>query len=269
MRILHVGDIVYQNEKITTDSSNSKVIITQTDGKDITLLGKDTITLDQSTSNNESFGNETVADISALQQATLNGTDLNLLEETAAGGGEAGVDGVSLSATSFIESGHISNVNANYGNLPDNTDDYVRNYSAISGGGLDIQDATNTIIPPTPTVKFTEDENGDHLLNKDENNIDGDQNKTTVRITVPNNGSVEVGDTLNIVIYKPNGSSESRSMSITQQIIDNGHVLTDVPVENDKKSVATATITNKYGNTGGEGRDTVTTDTTHTAKIKR
>ena len=262
VRNLNVGDIVYQNEKITTDSSNSKVVITQTDGKDITLLGKDTITLDQSTSNNESFGNETVADISALQQAILNGTDLNALEETAAGGGATGGgDGVSLSATSFTEGGHISNVNANYGNLPGNADDYVRNYSAISGGGLDIQDATNTIIPPTPTVKFTEDENGDHLLNKDENNTDGDQNKTTVRITVPNNGSVEVGDTLNIVIYKPNGSSESRKVPITQQIIDNGHVLTDVPVENDKNSVVTATITNKYGNTGGEGRDTITTDT--------
>ena len=262
VRNLNAGDIVYQNEKITTDSSNSKVIITQTDGKDITLLGKDTITLDQSTSNNESFGNETVADISALQQAILNGTDLNALEETAAGGGAAGGgDGVSLSAASFTEGGHISNVNANYGNLPGNADDYVRNYSAISGGGLDTQDATNTIIPPTPTVKFTEDENGDHLLNKDENNTDGDQNKTTVRITVPNNGSVEVGDTLNIVIYKPNGSSESRKVPITQQIIDNGHVLTDVPVENDKNSVVTATITNKYGNTGGEGRDTITTDT--------
>ena len=262
VRNLNAGDIVYQNEKITTDSSNSKVIITQTDGKDITLLGKDTVTLDQSASNNESFGNETVADISALQQAILNGTDLNALEETAAGGGAAGGgDGVSLSATSFTEGGHISNVNANYGNLPGNADDYVRNYSAISGGGLDIQDATNTIIPPTPTVKFTEDENGDHLLNKDENNTDGDQNKTTVRITVPNNGSVEVGDTLNIVIYKPNGSSESRKVPITQQIIDNGHVLTDVPVENDKNSVVTATITNKYGNTGGEGRDTITTDT--------
>ena len=262
VRNLNAGDIVYQNEKITTDNSNSKVVITQADGKDITLLGKDTITLDQSTSNNESFGNETVADISALQQAILNGTDLNALEETAAGGGATGGgDGVSLSAASFTEGGHISNVNANYGNLPGNADDYVRNYSAISGGGLDIQDATNTIIPPTPTVKFTEDKNGDHLLNEDENKIDGDQNKTTVRITVPSNGSVEVGDTLNIVIYKPNGSSESRQVPITQQIIDNGHVLTDVPVENAKNSIVTATITNRYGNTGGEGRDTVTTDT--------
>ena len=152
VRNLNAGDIVYQNEKITTDNSNSKVIITQTDGKDITLLGKDTITLDQSTSNNESFGNETVADISALQQAILNGTDLNALEETAAGGGAAGGgDGVSLSATSFTEGGHISNVNANYGNLPGNADDYVRNYSAISGGGLD----TNATPESQPQPQLT------------------------------------------------------------------------------------------------------------------
>lgn len=66
VRQLSVGDIVYQGEKIVTEGSNSKVTITQTDGKDITLIGKDTLTLDQDSNNNE-----TVADISALQQAIL------------------------------------------------------------------------------------------------------------------------------------------------------------------------------------------------------
>ena len=111
VRNLSVGDIVYQNEKIITDSSDSKVTITQTDGKDITLIGKDTLTLDQDSNNNE-----TVADISALQQAILKGTDLNALEETAAGGPQAGGnggDGVSLSSASFTEGGHISNIYAN------------------------------------------------------------------------------------------------------------------------------------------------------------
>ncbi|WP_188115657.1 beta strand repeat-containing protein, partial [Campylobacter concisus] len=64
--------------------------------------------------------NETVADISALQQAILKGTDLNALEETAAGGPQAGGnggDGVSLSSTSFAEGGHISNINANVGSI--------------------------------------------------------------------------------------------------------------------------------------------------------
>lgn len=111
VRQLSIGDIVYQNEKIITDSSDSKVTITQTDGKDITLIGKDTLTLDQDSNNNE-----TVADISALQQAILKGTDLNALEETAAGGPQAGgngENGVSLSSASFTEGGHISNIYAN------------------------------------------------------------------------------------------------------------------------------------------------------------
>jgi len=115
VRQLSVGDIVYQGEKIVTEGSNSKVTITQTDGKEITLIGKDTLTLDQDSNNNE-----TVADISALQQAILKGTDLNALEETAAGGPQAGGnggDGVSLSSTSFAEGGHISNINANVGSI--------------------------------------------------------------------------------------------------------------------------------------------------------
>ncbi|QPH83677.1 retention module-containing protein [Campylobacter concisus] len=115
VRQLSVGDIVYQGEKIVTEGSNSKVTITQTDGKEITLIGKDTLTLDQDSNNNE-----TVADISALQQAILKGTDLNALEETAAGGPQAGGnggDGVSLSSTSFAEGGHISNINANVGTI--------------------------------------------------------------------------------------------------------------------------------------------------------
>ena len=113
MRILHVGDIVYQNQKKTTYLLNSNVLIHRIDGKDMTMLGKDTLTLDQSTSNNESFGNETITDIFALQQAILKGIDLDALKETAAGGGE----GISLSSANFTQGGHSSNVNANVGNI--------------------------------------------------------------------------------------------------------------------------------------------------------
>ncbi|OUT16093.1 retention module-containing protein, partial [Campylobacter concisus] len=199
VRQLSVGDIVYQGEKIVTEGSNSKVTITQTDGKDITLIGKDTLTLDQDSNNNE-----TVADISALQQAILKGTDLNALEETAAGGPQAGGnggDGVSLSSTSFAEGGHISNIYANYGNLPDNGGSYISDYSAISGGRLNAQDAADIIIPPTPTVEFTRDTNNDGFLNKSENEANGDPNTTPVKITVP--ADANVGDKLEITITKP------------------------------------------------------------------
>ena len=152
VRNLSVGDIVYQNEKIITDSADSKVTITQTDGKEITLIGKDTITLDQDTNNNQ-----TVADISALQQAILKGTDLNALEETAAGGPQAGGnggDGVSLSSTSFAEGGHISNINANVGSIDALALAAGGDNSFGVSGGSAVGDAEVTpIIPPIATIK--------------------------------------------------------------------------------------------------------------------
>ena len=152
VRQLSVGDIVYQGEKIVTEGSNSKVTITQTDGKDITLIGKDTLTLDQDSNNNE-----TVADISALQQAILKGTDLNALEETAAGGPQAGGnggDGVSLSSTSFAEGGHISNINANVGSIDalslaaggDNS------FGVSGGSAVGAGTGATPVIPPIATI---------------------------------------------------------------------------------------------------------------------
>ncbi|WP_103576530.1 retention module-containing protein [Campylobacter concisus] len=257
VRQLSVGDIVYQGEKIVTEGSNSKVTITQTDGKDITLIGKDTITLDQDSNNNE-----TVADISALQQAILKGTDLNALEETAAGGPQAGGnggDGVSLSSTSFAEGGHISNIYANYGNLPDNGGSYISDYSAISGGRLNAQDAADIIIPPTPTVEFTRDTNNDGFLNKSENEANGDPNTTPVKITVP--ADANVGDKLEITITKPDGTTENKTETITPEIKNNGYIIPDIPVKDGKPSTVSAYITDQAGNKGGEGRDTITTDT--------
>ena len=147
VRNLSVGDIVYQNEKIITDSSDSKVTITQTDGKDITLIGKDTLTLDQDSNNNE-----TVADISALQQAILKGTDLNALEETAAGGPQAGNasgDGVSLGAASFAEGGHYSNVSENFRNLNGSGRNFESPISSVGGyaDGAAGTDVTTPVVP--------------------------------------------------------------------------------------------------------------------------
>ncbi|WP_187422168.1 retention module-containing protein [Campylobacter concisus] len=150
VRQLSVGDIVYQGEKIVTEGSNSKVTITQTDGKDITLIGKDTLTLDQDSNNNE-----TVADISALQQAILKGTDLNALEETAAGGPQAGGnggDGVSLSSTSFAEGGHISNINANVGSIDALSLAAGGDNSFGVSGGSAVGAGATPVIPPIATI---------------------------------------------------------------------------------------------------------------------
>ncbi|WP_180997741.1 hypothetical protein, partial [Campylobacter concisus] len=190
------------------------------------------------------------------------GADLNALEETAAGGPQAGGnggDGVSLSSTSFAEGGHISNIYANYGNLPDNGGSYISDYSAISGGRLNAQDAADIIIPPTPTVEFTKDTNNDGFLNKSENEANGDPNTTPVKITVPTDA--KVGDKLEITITKPDGTTENKTETITPEIKNNGYVIPDVPVKDGKPSTVSAYITDQAGNKGGEGRDTITTDT--------
>ena len=120
-RELKVGDIVYQGEKIVTESTDAKVVIAKADGKEISLIGKDSINLDQSVSENS----QTTADITSLQKAILSGEGLAGLEETAAGGnqagGNAGGDGVSLGAASFAQGGHYSNISANFNNLSSQT----------------------------------------------------------------------------------------------------------------------------------------------------
>ena len=104
--------------------------------------------LDQSTSSNEGFGNKTVADTTALQQAILTGTDLNALEETA-GGGASGGEGVSLSEALFLQGGHTSNVNANVGNI----DALAASTASADNFGINnLEDlnAANQALPPLP-----------------------------------------------------------------------------------------------------------------------
>ena len=83
-RELKVGDIVYMGESIKTDGAADKITIVANNGKEITVLGSDALSLNPST-----IGAEGLADISALQNAILNGGDLTKLEETAAGGNAA------------------------------------------------------------------------------------------------------------------------------------------------------------------------------------
>ena len=152
-RELKVGDIVYQGEKIVTETSDAKVLIAKADGKEISLIGKDSINLDQSVSENS----QTTADINSLQKAILGGQDLNALEETAAGGnqagGNAGGDGVSLGAASFAQGGHYSNISANFNNLGDLGATFEAPVSSVGGGqseNLGDGAATDNVVPPQP-----------------------------------------------------------------------------------------------------------------------
>ena len=153
-RVLKVGDEIFLGETIQTTDFDSKVVITANDGKDIAIIGKDTLNLDKSVAHNDSFGDDSVADVSAIQKALLDGANITDLEETAAGGNAAagaGGDGVSLGAASFEEGGHYSNINENYRNLTDANRAFASFDSPI-GGYADNGDngAGDNVVPQNP-----------------------------------------------------------------------------------------------------------------------
>ena len=261
-RELHVGDALYQGEKVVTEGADAKVTISQPDGKKLTLLGNDTITLDGSTTTSQKFGDEaSVSDVSSLQKALLNGSDLSNLEETAAGGDTAagGGDGTSLSAASFDEGGHYSNINETYRNLTDSNRAFASFESPI-GGYSDGNANGGDLTPPTPSVsvEFTEDKNNDGFLTYTENKNDGKQNESPVLIKVSN---VIAGDILHVTLTKPDGSTEDRTVAIDQNIINNGYKIDDMPVAGGKTSKVEAYITDSANpNTikSNEASDSVT-----------
>ena len=259
-RELKVGDIVYMGESVKTSDAADKVTIVANNGKELTVLGSDTLSLNPNT-----IGAEGLADISALQNAILNGGDLTKLEETAAGGNAAagGGDGVSLGEARFAEGGHYSNINETYRNLTD-TNRAFASYDSPIGGYNDGNDGDNgdnganvNIIPGTPTVKFINDINGNHTLSRVEHGNDTDINTSKVLITVPNDGTVRAGDILNVTVTDPNGNETTTNITITPAIITNGYPI-DAPVEPGKNSKVEASVTNFQGNTGGSSEDHVT-----------
>ena len=261
-RELHAGDILYQGEKVVTEGADAKVVISQLDGKKLTLSENDTLTLDGSTTTSQKFGDEaSVSDVSALQKALLNGSDLSNLEETAAGGDTAagGGDGTSLSAASFDEGGHYSNINETYRNLTDSNRAFASFESPI-GGYSDGNANGGDLTPPTPSVsvEFTEDKNNDGFLTYTENKNDGKQNESPVLIKVSN---VIPGDILHVTLTKPDGSTEDRTVAIDQNIINNGYKIDDMPVAGGKTSKVEAYITDSANpNTikSNEASDSVT-----------
>ena len=259
-RELKVGDILYMGESIKTSDAADKITIVSNNGKEITIVGNDTLALNQST-----IGAEGLADVSDLQNAILNGGDLTKLEETAAGGNTAagGGDGVSLSDAKFAEGGHYSNINATYRNLSDTNRAFASYDSPISGynGGDD------TIIPSNPLVTFISDLNNDGTLSRVEHARDTNLNTSKVLITIPNDGTVRAGDILNITITKPDGNTENKTIPITPTIISNGYQF-DAPIQTGKISKVDATITNFQGNVSGRSEDSVTSSGFSVPEVK-
>jgi len=165
-RILKVGDSLYEGESIKTTSADAKVVIVANDGKEVSVVGEDTISLDPKEVASAQSANPEIA---ALQNALLNGANITDLEETAAGGnaaaGGAGGDGVSLGAASFAEGGHYANINENFRNLTDANrafdsfnspiGGYADNNDNGEGDNVAPQNPTNPTNPTNPVTPVT------------------------------------------------------------------------------------------------------------------
>ncbi|WP_460178959.1 retention module-containing protein [Campylobacter concisus] len=156
-RILKVGDSLYEGESIKTTSADAKVVIVANDGKEVSVVGEDTISLDPKEAASAQSANPEVA---ALQNALLNGANITDLEETAAGGnaaaGGAGGDGVSLGAASFAEGGHYANINENFRNLTD-ANRAFDSFNSPIGGYADNGDngTSDNVAPQNPANPVT------------------------------------------------------------------------------------------------------------------
>ena len=160
------------------------------------------------------------------------------------------LDNSSLDKTIPVENGKVSKVSATITNK-------IGNESPEASDSVKL----DTTTPPTPMVKFTEDNNADSgLLSYSENNQDGDKSITEAKITVPSNA--KIGDMLNITVTNPNGTQEKQSMAITQEIIDNGYSL-KIETKNMssyKSTTVSATISNSIGNESPIAKDTLRLD---------
>ena len=219
-RVLKVGDALYLGEVIKTSSAASKAVVSMDNGKDVTILGDESLRLDENVVAGQN--SNTVADVSDLQKALLDGKDLTKLEETAAGGGNAaagGGDGVSLGAASFDEGGHYSNISENFRSLGDlNSATGAERIGGVSGGASGGIAGTGADIDTTPAK--------DPTINP----IDNDD--TTVTGKVPN---AEPNTT--VTVKFPDGSTA------TTTVDNNGNWTVPTPGNNPLTPGSTVTAT--------------------------
>ena len=190
-RVLKVGDALYLGEVVKTSSASSKAVVSMDNGKDVTILGDESLKLDENVAAGEKPN--TVADVSDLQKALLNGEDLTKLEETAAGGNAAaagGGDGVSLGAASFDEGGHYSNINENFRSIGDlNSARGAERIGGVSGAADNAGGDTGFVDTTIPTVTLDPINNTSTVVTGKVPNPDPN---TTVIVEIPGHTPVTV-----------------------------------------------------------------------------
>ena len=190
-RVLKVGDALYLGEVVKTSSASSKAVVSMDNGKDVTILGDESLKLDENVAAGQKPN--TVADVSDLQKSLLNGEDLTKLEETAAGGNAAaagGGDGVSLGAASFDEGGHYSNINENFRSIGDlNSARGAERIGGVSGAADNAGDDAGFVDTTIPTVTLDPINNTSTAVTGKVPNPDPN---TTVDVKFPNGSVVNV-----------------------------------------------------------------------------
>jgi len=190
-RVLKVGDALYLGEVVKTSSASSKAVVSMDNGKDVTILGDESLNLDENVAAGQNSNK--VADVSDLQKALLNGEDLTKLEETAAGGNAAaavGGDGVSLGAASFDEGGHYSNINENFRSIGDlNSARGAERIGGISGAADNAGGDAGFVDTTIPTVTLDPINNTSTVVTGKVPNPDPN---TTVIVEIPGHTPVTV-----------------------------------------------------------------------------
>ena len=224
-RVLKVGDALYLGEVIKTSSAASKAVVSMDNGKDVTILGDESLKLDENTIAGQNSNK--VADVSDLQKALLNGEDLTKLEETAAGGNAAaagGGDGVSLGAASFDEGGHYSNISENFRSLGDlNSATGAERIGGVSGGAAGGIAGIGANIDTTPANKPSIDP-----IDNDDTTVSGKvpnaEPNTTVTVKFPDGSTATttVDNNGNWTVPTPGNNPLAPDSTVTATAEDNG-----------------------------------------------
>ncbi|OPA71026.1 hypothetical protein BB381_07990 [Campylobacter pinnipediorum subsp. caledonicus] len=247
-RVVQVGDEVVLGEVIKTIGESSKVTISTNDDKDITLLGNDTLSFDNSVTQVQSFGDDAIADANSLQQAILSGADLTQLEETAAGGDSAAGDGGEgtgqLNDSVFAQGGHESNVHADYGDLGNiATVAALNNINGVDGGRSTNTDNTppvvtiNAISNNHNTITGTTEPNTKVVVTFPDGTIETVQSNDEGKFTVPVKGrDLNENDTVKAEATDGAGNKGEDTTNITDGTAPNGNttklIIDDITPDN-------------------------------------
>ena len=241
-RVLKVGDALYLGEVVKTSLASSKAVVSMDNGKDVTILGDESLKLDENVVAGQKPN--TVADVIDLQKALLNGEDLTKLEETAAGGNAAaagGGDGVSLGAASFDEGGHYSNINENFRSIGDlNSARGAERIGGVSGAADNAVGDAGFVDTTTPTVTLDPINNTSTVVTGKVPNPDPN---TTVTVEIPGHTPVTVPVNPDGTFSVPTPNNEPLKPGTEVKVTPNDDAGNGTPATTPVSDVTTPTVT--------------------------